>query len=258
MADRRHRGGRLRWDPAVGPVRVLCGSFVVPGGRVRRRLLERLLVEGCPWGDLRGSVLPAPGGEPVHRQTPDPSVPPLLIRAGDDRTVPDGLRALRPSHHPGLLRGHRAVRRDRRIRSVADLPAVEIGRAGPVREGGPAVPSGPFVLHLHPSVPEVRPGVALLGPGRSHRDRRHCPLPLRRHPVAVGGREGHPQVKAHLSVLLGFIVLVKSWGYFLGKFDLLVSPRGAVTGASYTDVHAQLPALRVLTFIAIACAILFL
>jgi uncharacterized protein len=72
------------------------------------------------------------------------------------------------------------------------------------------------------------------------------------------GEKVTPQVKAHLSVLLGFIVLVKSWGYFLGKFDLLVSPRGVVTGASYTDVHAQLPALRVLTFIAIACAILFL
>jgi len=72
------------------------------------------------------------------------------------------------------------------------------------------------------------------------------------------GEKVTPQVKAHLSVLLGFIVLVKSWGYFLGQFDLLVSPRGVVTGASYTDVHAQLPALRVLTFIAIACAILFL
>ena len=31
-----------------------------------------------------------------------------------------------------------------------------------------------------------------------------------------------------------------------------------VVGASYTDVNAQLPALRILTFIAIACAILFL
>jgi uncharacterized protein len=67
-----------------------------------------------------------------------------------------------------------------------------------------------------------------------------------------------PQVKAHLSVLLGLIVLAKAWGYYLGKFDLLVSPRGVVTGASYTDIHAQLPALKLLVFIAIACAILFL
>src|SRR6266568_8487492 len=72
------------------------------------------------------------------------------------------------------------------------------------------------------------------------------------------GEKVTPQVKAHLSVLLGFIVLVKAWGYYLGKFDLLVSPRGVVTGASYTDVHAQLPALKLLVFIAIACALLFL
>jgi uncharacterized membrane protein (UPF0182 family) len=72
------------------------------------------------------------------------------------------------------------------------------------------------------------------------------------------GEKVTPQVKAHLSVLLGVIVLVKAWGYYLGQFDLIVSERGVVTGASYTDVHAQLPALRLLTFIAIACAILFL
>lgn len=67
-----------------------------------------------------------------------------------------------------------------------------------------------------------------------------------------------PQVKAHLSVLLGLIVLTKAWGYYLGTFDLLTSRRGVVEGASFTDVRAQLPALRILTFIAVACAILFL
>jgi uncharacterized protein len=72
------------------------------------------------------------------------------------------------------------------------------------------------------------------------------------------GEKVTPQVKAHLSVLFGLIVLVKAWGYYLGKFDLLVSPRGVVTGASYTDIHAQLPALKLLVFIAIACSVLFL
>jgi uncharacterized membrane protein (UPF0182 family) len=71
------------------------------------------------------------------------------------------------------------------------------------------------------------------------------------------GEKVTPQVKAHLSVLLGLIVLIKAWGYYLGRFDLLVSPRGVVTGASYTDVHAQQPALFVLMIIAVACAILF-
>ena len=72
------------------------------------------------------------------------------------------------------------------------------------------------------------------------------------------GEKVTPQVKAHLSVLIGLIVLTKAWGYYLGQFDLLTSPRGVVAGASYTDVNAQLPALRILVFIAIACAILFL
>lgn len=77
-------------------------------------------------------------------------------------------------------------------------------------------------------------------------------------PQATGAEEKvTPQVKAHLSVLLGLLLVVKAWGYWLGTFDLLTSPRGVVAGASYTDVKAQLPALRILAFIAIVCAVLF-
>jgi uncharacterized membrane protein (UPF0182 family) len=72
------------------------------------------------------------------------------------------------------------------------------------------------------------------------------------------GEKVTPQVKAHLSVLLGLIMLTKAWGYYLGQFDLLTSARGVVAGASYTDVNANLPALRILVFIAIACGGLFL
>ena len=53
-------------------------------------------------------------------------------------------------------------------------------------------------------------------------------------------------------------MLIKAWGYYLGTFDLLMSRRGAWRGASFTDVNAQLPALRILMFIAVACSILFL
>ena len=65
-------------------------------------------------------------------------------------------------------------------------------------------------------------------------------------------------MRAHLSVLLGLILLVKAWGYYLGRFDLLTSPRGVVEGASYTDVKAQLPALNFLAIVAVICAVLFL
>ncbi len=78
-------------------------------------------------------------------------------------------------------------------------------------------------------------------------------------PQAPGGfaQKVDPAVRAHLSVLLGLIMLVKAWGYYLGRFDLLTSPRGVVEGASYTDVKAQLPALNLLAIVAVICAILF-
>jgi len=66
-----------------------------------------------------------------------------------------------------------------------------------------------------------------------------------------------PATRAHLSVLLGLIMLSKAWGYYLGRFDLLTSRRGVVQGASYTDVNAQLPALNFLIIAAVICAALF-
>ncbi len=66
-----------------------------------------------------------------------------------------------------------------------------------------------------------------------------------------------PATRAHLSVLLGLIMLSKAWGYYLGRFDLLTSRRGVVQGASYTDINAQLPALNFLIIAAVICAALF-
>ena len=63
---------------------------------------------------------------------------------------------------------------------------------------------------------------------------------------------------AHISVLLGLLALVKAGQYYLGQFHLNFSPRGVVTGASYTDVNAQLPALKLLAIISIVSALLFL
>ena len=63
-----------------------------------------------------------------------------------------------------------------------------------------------------------------------------------------------PQVKAHLSVILAVMALVKTAQYYLGRFELNFSTRGVVEGASYTDVKAQLPALNLLIFISIVAA----
>ena len=75
--------------------------------------------------------------------------------------------------------------------------------------------------------------------------------------IRATGERVAPEVRAHLSVLLGMILLLKAWGYRLGQFNLLYSDRGTVTGASYTDVNAQLPALRLLVVIAIITSVLF-
>ena len=65
-------------------------------------------------------------------------------------------------------------------------------------------------------------------------------------------------VKVHLSILLALAALLKAFGYWLDRFDLLYSDRGAVFGATYTDVNAQLPALNLLIGISIFAAALLL
>ena len=65
-------------------------------------------------------------------------------------------------------------------------------------------------------------------------------------------------MKAHLSVLLALIVLLQGFNYWLDIYGLDFSPRGQVVGASYTDVHAQLPAYRILIVISIVSAVILL
>ncbi len=66
-----------------------------------------------------------------------------------------------------------------------------------------------------------------------------------------------PQVKAHLSVILGLMALVKTAQYYLERYELNFSSRGVVEGASKTDVAAQLPALNLLMVISVVAAGLF-
>jgi uncharacterized protein len=72
------------------------------------------------------------------------------------------------------------------------------------------------------------------------------------------GQNVTPAARAHISVLLGVFVLLKAAAYYLDRFGLNYSKRGFVdTGASYTDVHAVLPAKTILIFVAVICAVLF-
>ena len=84
--------------------------------------------------------------------------------------------------------------------------------------------------------------------------------------IATGAMQLRPQKlpevssggKAHLSVLLAFVAVLKAVAYRLDSMELLYSPRGKVFGASYTDVTAHLPALQLLILISLFGAVLLL
>jgi uncharacterized membrane protein (UPF0182 family) len=63
------------------------------------------------------------------------------------------------------------------------------------------------------------------------------------------------RARAHLSLLLAGLVGLRAWRYHLDLYHLLYSPRGAVYGATYTDMHANALALRVLMVLALLVAL---
>jgi uncharacterized protein len=74
--------------------------------------------------------------------------------------------------------------------------------------------------------------------------------------VERGQHRFTPQVKAHLSLLLGALALVRAGDYYLQRFELTVSRNGFVDGAGYTDVEARLPAIQLLAVISVFAFVL--
>ena len=67
-----------------------------------------------------------------------------------------------------------------------------------------------------------------------------------------------PAVKAHISVILGLMALVKAVGYYLQRYNLDNSTDGYVNGPGYTDIHARLPALQLLILVSLAAFLLLI
>jgi uncharacterized membrane protein (UPF0182 family) len=63
--------------------------------------------------------------------------------------------------------------------------------------------------------------------------------------------------RVQLSVLLGLVVLLKAGAYWLDRFALALKDNKLITGLTYTDVNALLPAKAILTGIAVICSLLF-
>ncbi|MBF8267171.1 MAG: putative glutamate--cysteine ligase/putative amino acid ligase [Dehalococcoidia bacterium] len=67
-----------------------------------------------------------------------------------------------------------------------------------------------------------------------------------------------PRMVAHISVLLGLLLFVITWGYWIDIHKLLFSSGGVVFGAAYTDLNARLPALRFLMVVGSVVGLLLL
>ncbi len=63
-----------------------------------------------------------------------------------------------------------------------------------------------------------------------------------------------PRVRQHLSGLLAVLFLLMAAGAYLDVPRQLVSPSGIIFGASYVDVYARLPLLRVSAVVLVVCA----
>ena len=63
--------------------------------------------------------------------------------------------------------------------------------------------------------------------------------------------------RVQLSILFGLIVLLKAVAYWLDRYQLALKENKLITGATYSDINALLPAKSILAGIALICALLF-
>ncbi len=63
--------------------------------------------------------------------------------------------------------------------------------------------------------------------------------------------------QAQLSLLLGLFVLAKAADYWLDRYDLVNDTGSLITGMTFTDENAVLPAKNILMGVAVICAVLF-
>ncbi len=67
-----------------------------------------------------------------------------------------------------------------------------------------------------------------------------------------------PHAQRHLSGLIGSLLLVMGWGYWLKLFRLTYSTRGVAYGANFTDVNVQLPITWIFLVLSVVLGLVFL
>jgi uncharacterized membrane protein (UPF0182 family) len=62
------------------------------------------------------------------------------------------------------------------------------------------------------------------------------------------------RARVHISILAAVLFALKALSYRIDMWNLMYSPRGAAFGASYADIHAQVPAYKALIAVALVGA----
>jgi len=73
--------------------------------------------------------------------------------------------------------------------------------------------------------------------------------------IATPGPKLTISARRHVTLLVFFFIALKACAYWLDRYGLVFSARGKVTGASYTDVNASLPAKTILFWVAVLIAL---
>ncbi|MFJ3403738.1 UPF0182 family protein [Promicromonospora sp. NPDC090134] len=81
---------------------------------------------------------------------------------------------------------------------------------------------------------------------------------LRIGPAAAGGPRTTPAARIHLAVIGAVLLLLIGANYWLDRYSILTNAGDRFDGASYSDVHAVIPAKGILTVVAIFVAALFI
>ncbi len=67
-----------------------------------------------------------------------------------------------------------------------------------------------------------------------------------------------PQARKHIFFLLGILLLIVSWGYYLKVYGILYSTQGPAFGASYVDISVRIPVYKILAILSIALGVLLI
>ncbi|TNC33996.1 UPF0182 family protein [Mumia zhuanghuii] len=77
--------------------------------------------------------------------------------------------------------------------------------------------------------------------------------------IAISGknRKISRATQTHLSIIIGLIMLLKAFAYWLDRFGFSVDSNNLLTGITYTDANARIPSKNILIAVSLLCALLF-